>query len=70
MIKLTKREEEVVNLVAKGLSNLEISNIMNIKLMTVKVHINHARKAFNAKSRVDLALKYLEDRKLIKRATY
>lgn len=65
MIKLTPRVEEVCKLAAKGLLNKEIADIMGISEATVKLHIIKALRTFGVKNRVELALKYLEDRGLI-----
>lgn len=65
MINLTPRVEEVCKLVAKGLLNKEIAFEMGISEMTVKLHVIEARKAFSAKNRTELALRYLEDRGII-----
>ena len=65
MIKLTKREELIGSLVAKGMSDREISEALGIALPTVKLHVYSARKKFGVSNRTKLALKYLEDRDLI-----
>lgn len=38
---LSPREQEVINLIAKGKSNLEIGNVLNIAEGTVKYHVNN-----------------------------
>lgn len=65
MIELTPRVEQVCSLIAKGMSDKEIARELNMAEMTVRLHGVTARKAFNAKNRTELALKYLEDRGLI-----
>ena len=40
MDKLTERENEVMSLVAKGFSNLEIANTLFIGINTVKTHLS------------------------------
>jgi two-component system NarL family response regulator len=39
--KLTTRETEVLRLVAQGLTNKEISELLNITTGTVNVHVHH-----------------------------
>ncbi len=38
---LSAREKEVVDLLVEGLTNKEIADALNLKLGTVKVHVNH-----------------------------
>jgi ATP/maltotriose-dependent transcriptional regulator MalT len=38
---LTNREEEILKLIANGLSNREISSILSISESTVENHIHH-----------------------------
>lgn len=69
MIRLSKSQEKVCNLAAKGLSDKEIAYALNISESTVNLHLWEAKKKFNVKNRTKLALKYLEDRGLIKYTT-
>ena len=48
---LTSRELEVLRLVAKGLSNREIADILFVTLGTVKKHLNNIFSKLNVKSR-------------------
>ena len=66
MIELTKRVEQVCSLIAKGMSDKEIAKELNMAPMTVRLHGVKARQIFNAKNRTELALKYLEDRGILK----
>jgi len=57
MQKLTKREEELLRLFVKGLSNKEISEQLFISIRTVETHKNHIMNKLDIKSSYDL-LKY------------
>jgi LuxR family maltose regulon positive regulatory protein len=48
---LTEREQEVLRLVAKGLSNREIAEALFITLGTVKKHLNNIFSKLDVKSR-------------------
>lgn len=57
---LTQREQEVLNLMADGLSNAEIGQRLNISIFTVKNHVSSILSKLNVNSRteaVSLALK-------------
>jgi DNA-binding NarL/FixJ family response regulator len=51
---LTQRENEIVELVAEGLSSKDISERLNISVETVKVHLQHIYRKLGVKSRVEL----------------
>ncbi|MFC4149505.1 response regulator [Micromonospora mangrovi] len=53
---LTVREQDVLNLVAEGLSNLEIAERLHIGVTTVKTHITSLMAKTNSPNRVRLAL--------------
>ncbi|MFC9702357.1 response regulator [Streptomyces sp. NPDC056943] len=53
---LTNREREAVALVARGLSNDEIAEIMVITPMTAKTHINRAMTKLHARDRAQLVV--------------
>jgi NarL family two-component system response regulator LiaR len=58
---LTEREQEVLALVVKGQSNLEISNQLSISMATVKYHLTNIFSKLGAKNRVEattIALKH------------
>lgn len=51
-INLTKREIEVLALCAKGYSNLEIAERLNISFHTAKVHVSNILEKLNVPSRL------------------
>ncbi|GAB3184674.1 LuxR family two component transcriptional regulator [Micromonospora palomenae] len=53
---LTAREQDVLNLVAEGLSNTEIADRLHIGVTTVKTHITSLMTKTNSPNRVRLAL--------------
>ncbi|SCF04129.1 two component transcriptional regulator, LuxR family [Micromonospora coriariae] len=53
---LTNRERETVALVARGLSNDEIADLMVISPMTAKTHINRAMAKLHARDRAQLVV--------------
>lgn len=58
--KLSKREIEILQAMASGLSNYEISEKLYISEKTVKAHINHVFKKMGVKSRTQAVLKAVE----------
>ena len=59
-IGLSKREAEVLALVAAGQTNLQISQQLYISVKTVKKHIEHIFGKLNANSRIDAVNKALQ----------
>lgn len=53
---LTNREYEILNLIAKGMSNKVIARELNISDGTVKVHVKHLLKKLGLRSRVEAAV--------------
>lgn len=53
---LSKREREILGLVAKGLTNEEIRKTLFISLQTVKIHLNHIFNKLNVKNRTQATL--------------
>lgn len=51
---LTEREQQVAELVSKGLSNREVANEVQIIEKTVKFHLTNIYKKMNVKSRAQL----------------
>jgi DNA-binding NarL/FixJ family response regulator len=54
-VTLSPREEDVVRLVAQGLSNEEIGGRLHVTLSTVKTHLSNAQTKLDARNRVELA---------------
>jgi len=63
---LTEREEQILNLIAKGLSNKLIARELEITEGTVKVHVKHLLKKLNLHSRLEAAV-WVVDRKKLRR---
>jgi NarL family two-component system response regulator LiaR len=57
---LTRREQEILALLVKGLSNLEISNQLSISIATVKYHLTNIFTKLGAKNRVEATTIALE----------
>ncbi len=57
---LTEREQQVLALVAQGLRNKEIANVLFISEATVKVHLKNVLKKLAVSSRVEASLFYLK----------
>ncbi len=53
---LTERETDVLSCIAMGMSNKEISESLQIRDGTVKVHVKHVLKKLNFRSRVEVAV--------------
>lgn len=60
---LTDRERDVLQEVARGLSNKEIAAILHISEETVKVHIRNLLRKLDVRSRVAATVIWLESRK-------
>lgn len=59
---LSARENEVAQLVAKGLDNNEIAEQLYISVATVKTHIKHILEKIGGTNRVHIAIAVLEQR--------
>ena len=57
---LTRREKEVVNLIARGATNPEIGETLNISIPTVRSHIAKARAKLAARTRAELVVRAWE----------
>ena len=54
-VKLTRREHEVVDLIARGMSNKEIANELSIAVHTVKSHVHNTLEKLALHTRLELA---------------
>jgi two-component system NarL family response regulator len=54
-VRLTRREHEVVNLIARGMSNKEIARELNVALHTVKSHVHNTLEKLALHTRLELA---------------
>ncbi len=58
---MTKREEEVLQLVAKGMGNRAVAETLNIGEGTVKVHMANILHKLNVSSRTEAAVLALQN---------
>ena len=61
---LTKREEEVMDLVVKGYNNREIAELLTITSHTTKAHLASIFTKLNVANRVQATVKYIFMKKL------
>ena len=52
---LTRREREILERVAEGLTNVEIGTLLGLKTSTVKVHVHRVLKKLGVKGRAEAA---------------
>lgn len=55
-IKLTQREEEVLNLLLKGYSNTQIAKMLSVSVHTIKAHVESIYRKFGVHSKVQAAI--------------
>lgn len=55
-LKMTKREREIIKLIAEGLTNKEISYKLNISIYTVKSHVHNILEKMALNTRVQIAI--------------
>ena len=60
MLKLTEREQQVLNLVVEGKTNSEIGDSLFISFHTVKVYLEKLYEKFGVKNRVQLVVKAIQ----------
>lgn len=52
----TPREQEVVHLVSKGLSDKHVANLLGISFTTLRTHLNNAMRKIGCNNRTEMAL--------------
>lgn len=60
---LTRREEEILDLIAQGLSNKEIGRSVNLAEGTIKNYVSRIMDKLHARTRTELAVKVVGDKK-------
>jgi DNA-binding NarL/FixJ family response regulator len=55
-VRMTKREREVVELIAEGLSNKDIAHKLNLSIYTVKSHVHNILEKMALNTRVQIAI--------------
>jgi DNA-binding NarL/FixJ family response regulator len=53
---MTKREGEIVELIAEGLANKEIAYKLNLSIYTVKSHVHNILEKMSLNTRVQIAI--------------
>ena len=65
---ITRRENEVINLIVSGYSNKEIARELYISVKTVKFHISNIYKKENVLDRTGLIIKKLTSQQYVEHA--
>lgn len=55
-VRMTKREREIVELIAEGLANKEIAHKLNLSIYTVKSHVHNILEKMALNTRVQIAI--------------
>jgi DNA-binding NarL/FixJ family response regulator len=63
-VRMTKREREIVVLIAEGMSNKEIAQRLNLSIFTVKSHIHNILEKMALHSRLEIATHSYENKGL------
>jgi len=61
-VRMTKREREIVVLIAQGMSNKEIAQLLNLSTYTVKSHVHNILEKMALHSRLEIATHSFENR--------
>lgn len=56
-VRMTKREREIIELIAEGLSNKEIAKKLNLSVYTVKSHVHNILEKMSLNTRVQIAVR-------------
>lgn len=64
--RLTSREQEILQMLSRGLSNKEIANEMDLALSTVKAHVANLFKKYGVNSRLNLLLRAMGENGLVR----
>ena len=62
VVKLSKRETELLELLTKGLANKEIGDRLNISVETVRVHLRRIYDKLHVHSRTEAAMKFRDSK--------
>jgi len=63
-VRMTKREREIVVLIAQGMSNKEIAQLLNLSTYTVKSHVHNILEKMALHSRLEIATHSYENKEL------
>jgi RNA polymerase sigma factor (sigma-70 family) len=61
LAELSQRETEILDLVAKGLTNKEIGPKLNISYDTVRAHLRRIYEKLHVRCRAEAVMKYLQN---------
>ena len=65
-VRMTRRERQVISLIAEGLSNKEIADRLHLSTYTVKSHVHNILEKLLLRSRVQIAKYALTNSELMK----
>lgn len=65
LVKLSHREKEILDLISHGLSNLQISKVLNISQRTVERHRTHLLEKTGSKDSVNLVIYALKNKLIV-----
>lgn len=63
-VHLTSKEQAILHAVAKGMTNREIAQQLNVSLGTVKVHISHLLRKYGLTTRTQLAIDAIKNKQV------